>query len=386
MRNFTEEQNYFRESVRKFFETEVAPHVKQARINGIFDRELFRKAGEQGFLLIWADEKYGGMGDKDFRWEQIFIEEAFRAGCAELFLTVHSRLVGPYLGNFATEEQKQRWLPKCISGESILAVAMTEPDAGSDLAGMRTSLVDAGDHFVLNGSKIYISNGINADLVVVAAKSDPDNNPHAMTLVVVERGMEGFERGRNLEKMGLHAQDTAELFFNDVKIPKENVLGQRDMGFVHLMQGLAEERLISAVGSVANARVAFNLTRDYVMQRKVFGKPLSKMQNTQFKMAEMEAEIDVLEVYIDHCVQLSNADLLSAEKAAVAKLQASEIEWKMLDLGVQLHGGNGYMAEYEICQMFQNSRINRILAGSSEIMKLIIGRRIFSESYSSNMD
>lgn len=386
MRNFTEEQNYFRESVRKFFEIEVAPHVKQARINGIFDRELFKKAGEQGFLLIWADEKYGGMGDKDFRWEQIFIEEAFRAGCAELFLTVHSRLVAPYIGNFATEEQKQRWLPKCISGESILAVAMTEPDAGSDLAGMRTSLVDAGDHFVLNGSKIYISNGINADLVVVAAKSDPDNNPHAMTLVVVERGMEGFERGRNLEKMGLHAQDTAELFFNDVKIPKENMLGQRDMGFVHLMQGLAEERLISAVGSVANARVAFNLTRDYVMQRKVFGKPLSKMQNTQFKMAEMEAEIDVLEVYIDHCVQLSNADLLSAEKAAVAKLQASEIEWKMLDLGVQLHGGNGYMAEYEICQMFQNSRINRILAGSSEIMKLIIGRRIFSESYSSNMD
>jgi acyl-CoA dehydrogenase len=386
MRNFTEEQNYFRESVRKFFETEIAPHVKQARIDGIFDRSFFQKAGEQGFLLIWADEEYGGMGDKDFRWEQIFIEEAVRAGCAELFLTLHSRLVAPYIGNFGTAEQKSRWLPKCATGESILAVAMTEPDAGSDLAGMRASLVDAGDHFILNGSKTFISNGINADLVIVAAKSDPDNNPHAMTLVVVERGMEGFERGQNLEKMGMHAQDTAELFFNDVKIPKENILGQRDMGFLHLMQGLAEERLIAAVGNIASARTAFNLTRAYVMERKVFGKPLSKMQNTQFKMAEMEAEIDVLETYVDHCVQLSNAGLLTAEKAAVAKLQSSEIEWKMLDLGVQLHGGNGYMSEYEICQMFQGSRINRILAGSSEIMKLIISRHIFSDKYINNLD
>lgn len=385
MRDFTEEQNLFRSAVRKFLDTEVAPHVPQAQKDGIFDRSFFKKAGDNGFLMIWADEQYGGMGETDFRWEQILIEEGARAGTSELFLSLHSRLVGPYIGNFGNEEQKARWLPKCASGESILAVAMTEPDAGSDLAGMRTNLVDAGDHYVLNGSKTFISNGINADLVIVAAKTDPENNPHAMSLVVVERGMEGFERGRNLDKMGMHAQDTAELFFNDVKIPKENLLGEHGHGFFHLMQGLAEERLMAAAGNIAHARKAFDLTREYVMERKVFGKPLAVMQNTQFKMAEMEAEIDVLESYVDQCVKLINAGQLTAEKAAIAKLQTSEIEWKMMDLGVQLHGGSGYMNEYPICQLFQGARINRILAGSSEIMKLIIGRQVFSENYASNL-
>jgi acyl-CoA dehydrogenase len=238
----------------------------------------------------------------------------------------------------------------------------------------------------LNGSKTYISNGINADYVVVAGKSDPENNPHAMTLCVVERGMEGFERGRNLDKMGMKAQDTAELFFNNVIIPKENVLGEVGRGFFYLMQGLAEERLIAAVGSIASARRAFNLTREFVMERKVFGKPLSYMQNTQFKMAEMDTEIEIVEVFIDHLVAEHNEDRLTANMAAKAKLQSTEIEWKMLDLGVQLHGGAGYMKEYPICNMFTDARINRILAGSSEIMKLIISRDIFSESYSSNLD
>jgi acyl-CoA dehydrogenase len=353
---------------------------------GIVDREAFKKAGDQGFLMIWPDEQYGGLGDSDFRFEQIIMEETHRVGCASWLNTLHSRLVGSYFEHIGNDEQKQRFLPGCIKGEKILAIAMTEPDAGSDLAGMRTTLREDEDHFILNGSKTYISNGINADYVVVAGKSDPENNPHAMTLCVVERGMEGFERGRNLDKMGMKAQDTAELFFNNVIIPKENVLGEVGRGFFYLMQGLAEERLIAAVGSIASARRAFNLTREFVMERKVFGKPLSYMQNTQFKMAEMDTEIEIVEVFIDHLVAEHNEDRLTANMAAKAKLQSTEIEWKMLDLGVQLHGGAGYMKEYPICNMFTDARINRILAGSSEIMKLIISRDIFSESYSSNLD
>jgi len=386
MRNFTEEQNMFREAYRKFLEAEIAPNVEKWREQNIVDREAFEKAGEMGFLMIWPDEQYGGLGDKDFRYEQIIIEENARAGTGEWFATLHSRLVGPYIDNFGSDEQKQRWLPDCASGKKILAVAMTEPDAGSDLAGMRSTLLEEGGDYVLNGSKTFISNGINADLVVVAAKSDPDNNPHAMTLCVVERGMTGFERGRNLDKMGMKAQDTAELFFSNVKIPKENILGEPGKGFFYLMQGLAEERLIAMVGSTANARRAFNLTREFVMERKVFGKPLSYMQNTQFKMAEMDAELDIMETYVNHCVAEQNEGRLTANMSAKGKLQSSELEGRMLDLGVQLHGGAGYMKEYPICTMFTDARINRILAGSSEIMKLIIGRDIFSDNYNSILD
>jgi acyl-CoA dehydrogenase len=386
MRLFSEEQVMFRQAYRKFLEAEIVPHMVEWRQQGIVDRSAFKKAGDQGFLMIWPDEIYGGLGDKDFRYEQIIMEENIRAGTSEWFCTLHSRLVGPYIDHFGSEEQKQYFLPPCVSGEKILAIAMTEPDAGSDLAGMRTTLIDKGDYFLLNGSKIYISNGINADHIIVAAKSDPDNNPHAMTLCIVERGMEGFDRGRNLNKMGMKAQDTAELFFNNVKIPPSHILGKPGQGFFHLMEGLAEERLISAVSSAANARRAFNLTRDFVMERKVFGKPLSHMQNTQFKMAEMDAEIDVLQTFIDHSVAVHNQGKLTANGAAKAKLQATEIEWKMLDLGVQLHGGAGYMQEYPICTMFTDARVNRILAGSSEIMKLIISRDIFSDTYSSILD
>lgn len=386
MRTFTEEQNMFRDAYRKFLEAEIVPNMEKWQEQGIVDREAFKKAGDQGFLMIWPDEQYGGLGDSDFRFEQIIMEETHRVGCASWLNTLHSRLVGSYFEHIGNDEQKQRFLPGCIKGEKILAIAMTEPDAGSDLAGMRTTLREDEDHFILNGSKTYISNGINADYVVVAGKSDPENNPHAMTLCVVERGMKGFERGRNLDKMGMKAQDTAELFFNNVIIPKENVLGEVGRGFFYLMQGLAEERLIAAVGSIASARRAFNLTREFVMERKVFGKPLSYMQNTQFKMAEMDTEIEIVEVFIDHLVAEHNEDRLTANMAAKAKLQSTEIEWKMLDLGVQLHGGAGYMKEYPICNMFTDARINRILAGSSEIMKLIISRDIFSESYSSNLD
>lgn len=386
MRKFTEDQTMFREAYRKFLETEIAPNVPKWRENGIVDREAFEKAGEMGFLMVWPDEQYGGMGDNDFRFEQIIIEEVTRAGCSEWFATLHSRLVGPYINKLGTDEQKQRWLPDCVTGKKILAVAMTEPDAGSDLAGMRTTLMEEGDGYVLNGSKTYISNGILSDLIVVAAKSDPENNPHAMTLLVVERGMEGFERGRNLDKMGMKAQDTAELFFSNVKIPKENVLGEPGKGFFYLMQGLAEERLISMVGSTASARRAFNLTRDFVMERKVFGKSLAHMQNTQFKMAEMDTEIELMETYVTHCVNEHNEGRLSVNMAAKGKLMSTEIEGRMMDLGVQLHGGAGYMQEYPICGMFTDARINRILAGSSEIMKLIIGRDIFSDKYTSILD
>ena len=386
MRNFTEEQVMFREAYRKFLEQEITPNVEQWREDGIVSREAFTKAGEQGFLMIWPDEKYGGMGDKDFRYEQIIIEETVRQQAAEWFNTLHSRLVGPYLDRFGNEEQKQRFLPDCVSGKKILAVAMTEPDAGSDLAGMRSTARDAGDHFVLNGQKTYISNGILADLVIVAAKLEGGKNSHSMVLMVVERGMEGFERGRNLEKMGLKAQDTAELFFKDVKVPKENVLGEPGKGFYYLMEGLAEERLINCVGCISNARHAFNLTREFVMERKVFGQRLSDFQNTQFKMAEMDTEIDMVQTYTDHCVELHNQGKLTGNMGAKLKIMGAEVEWKMMDLGVQLHGGAGYMREYEICRMFSDARISRIYAGTTEIMKTIVGKDIFSDSYSSILD
>ncbi len=386
MRQFTEDQNMFRDAYRKFLAQEVAPHMEEFREKGIVDREIFKKAGDQGFLMIWPDEEYGGLGDSDFRYEQIIMEENSRAGTGEWFATLHSRLVGPYLTRFGNEEQKKRFLPGCVSGDTVLAVAMTEPDAGSDLSGMRAHAKDMGDHFVLNGSKTYISNGINADLVVVAAKTDPENNPYSVGLFLVERGMEGFERGRNLDKMGMKAQDTAELFFSNVKVPKENVLGDPSKGFYYLMEGLAEERLIAATGYMINARRAFDLTREFVMERKVFGKPLSHKQNTQFKLAALDAEIDIMQVYVDHCIDLHNEGKLTANMAAKAKLQASEIEWRMMDEGVQLHGGAGYMNEYPICRMFSSARVNRILAGSSEIMKLIISRDIFSDGHSSILD
>lgn len=386
MRNFTEEQRIFRESYRRFLAAEVAPNMKRWREAGIVDRALFRRAGELGILMVWPDEKYGGLGDPDFRYEQIIIEETQRAGCGEWYNTLHSRLVGPYFQRFGTEEQRERFLPKCVSGEHILAVGMTEPGAGSDLSSIRTTAKDMGDHFLLNGQKTYISNGINADLVIVAAKLHGAESRHAMVLLVVERGMPGFERGRNLDKIGLHAQDTAELFFQDVKVPKANVLGEPGKGFHYLMEGLAEERLIAACGYLANGRYAFDLTRKFVMERQVFGKPLSDQQNTQFRMAELDAELDMLQVFVDHLVAEHNAGRLTANMAAKAKMVGSEIEWRMADLGLQLHGGAGYMQEYEISRIFTDARMSRIYAGSSEIMRYIIGRDVFSERYTSILD
>jgi len=380
-RDFTEEQQMFREAYRRFLASEIVPHMERWREQGIVDRVAFRKAGEQGFLMIWPEEKYGGTGDADFRFEQIIMEENAYARTGDWYCTLHSRLVGPYLTRFGDEEQCMRFLPKCATGECILAIAMTEPDAGSDLAGMRATAVEHDDYWVLNGSKTYISNGINADLVIVAAKTDPDNNPHHMTLFLVERGMDGFERGRNLKKMGLKAQDTAELFFNEVKVPKANVLGEPGKGFIYLMQGLAEERLIGAVGYLAAAQLSFDLTADYVRERKVFGKPLARFQNTEFKLAELRTELDIAQIYIDQCVRSFNAGALTAVDAAKAKLVSSELQVKAADIGVQMHGGAGYMDEYPISRQYTDARISPIYAGSSEVMKIIISRDCLSDQY-----
>jgi acyl-CoA dehydrogenase len=324
---------------------------------------------------MWADEKYGGAGVSDFRYEQILIEELSKHGDVGFFCWLHSRLVAPYIDQLGTEEQKQRWLPDCVAGRKILAIAMTEPCAGSDVAGIRTRAEDKGDHFLLNGSKTFVSNGILADLVVVAARTNPKTR-HGLSLFVVERGMEGFERGKNLKKMGLKSQDTAELFFNNVRVPKENLLGELHRGFYHLMHGLAEERLLGAVGYLACCEAAYDVTMAYIRERKVFGQAIADFQNTRFLMANIRMEIDVAQAHVDQCVVQHNAGNLLADDAAKAKLFTSELEFRVTDTCLQLHGGNGYMDEYPISRMYTNARISRIYAGSSEIMREIIARSI----------
>ncbi|UTW12413.1 acyl-CoA dehydrogenase family protein [Marinobacterium rhizophilum] len=372
---FTEEQNMFREAFRAFLHKEVVPHQERWLEAGIVDREVFRKAGENGFLLCWADERDGGLGLRDFRYEQIMIEELALIGETGFAMNLHNRIVGPYIDRFGSDEQKQRFLPGCISGETILGVAMTEPDAGSDLAGMRATAQDRGDHFILNGSKTYITNGMLGDLFVVAAKSDP-SNPRAIGLFLVERGMEGFSRGRKLKKMGQRSQDTAELFFENVVVPRANVLGDETRGFHYLMQGLAEERLQAGTRCVAAAQYAFGLTLDFIRERKVFGQALSQYQNTRFEMAQMSTEIDLAQVYVDRCVEEHNAGRLTPEDAARLKLFASELQGRVVDKGVQFHGGAGYMDEYPISRAYTDARVTRIFAGSSEIMKEIIARSL----------
>jgi len=373
---FSEEHEQFREAYRRFLEREVLPYREQWRAAGFVPRDMFKKMGEQGFLMTWAPEEFGGLGLRDFCFQQIMIEEDAQYGEVGFFHTVHSRLIGPYLQHVGSPEQQARFIPKCVSGENILAIAMTEPDAGSDVAGIKTRAVRDGDDWLLNGSKTYISNGIQADLIIVAAKTDTEN-PRKIGLFVVEAGMDGFARGRNLSKLGLKAQDTAELFFNNVRIPAKNVLGDPSKGMHYLMQGLVEERLIAACISLAAAQRAFDVTRNYVSERQVFGQSLSHMQNTRFKMAGLRAELNALQVFVDYCVTAHNDGELTVSQAAEAKLLTSELEGRMVDEGVQLHGGAGYMTEYEICNLYANARVARILAGSSEIMKEIIARNVF---------
>ena len=372
---FEPEHEQFRDSVRKFMQTEVGPNADRWREAGIVDREVYLKAGEQGLLCVFADEKYGGAGIEDLRFDQIIIEENMRYGDIGFYINLHNDLVAPYIHKLCNDEQRDRFMPGIVSGETILAVAMTEPSTGSDLAGMKTRAVESGDHWVLNGAKTYISNGILGDLIVVAARTDPDK-PHGISLFLVERGMEGFERGRKLDKMGLKSQDTAELFFNDVKVPKANLIGEAGQGFKYLARMLAQERLIAAIGFMATAQTAFDLTLEYVKERRAFGKPIGAFQNTRFKMASMRAELDALQTYVDQCVMLLNAGELTAEDASAAKLLTSELEGRVMDECVQLHGGAGYMEEYRISRMYTDARISRIFAGTSEIMLEIIGRGI----------
>lgn len=370
---FEPEHEQFRDTVRRFFQKEIAPHTDRWREQGHVDRWAYRKAGDLGLLLMWVDEAYGGAGIDDFRYEQIVSEENIRHGDIGFYINLHSGLVAPYIAGLGSEEQKRRWLPGCVSGDKILAIALTEPGAGSDLAGMRSTAVDKGDHWVLNGSKTYISNGQLADIVVVAARTST-NESHKIGLFVVEAGMAGFERGTRLKKMGLHAQDTSELFFKDVEIPKANVLGDAGKGFHYLTQFLAGERLIVAISSMAQAQTAFDLTLEFARERRAFGRPIGKFQHNRFVLADMRARIDAMQTFVDQCVLLHNKKQLTGDVAASVKYLASELENEILDQCVQLHGGAGYMGEYRISRMFTDARVSRIFAGSSEIMREIIGR------------
>lgn len=371
-RIFDEEHNIFRESVSRWADDLLLPRKEEFHQAGLVAKDVWLDAGRQGYLCMWAEEKYGGADIDDFRFDQIFCEECIKRD-AGFYAPLHNRIVGPYLRKFGTDDQKDRFMPGIVSGETILAICMTEPGAGSDVAGIRTFAEDKGDHWLINGSKVYISNGINGGLYLVAAKTSKEN-PYSIGLFLVEGDREGFQRGQNLKKLGHQSQDTAELFFDHVKIPKENALGDPTMGFKYMMVGLAEERLIGSVGYLARAQHAFDITLDFIKQREVFGRPVGTFQNSRFKMAAMKTELDAAQAFVDQCVMEHLDGNLTADMGAEIKLFTSEVEGRVVDECLQLHGGAGYMDEYEISRLFVDARVSRIYAGSSEIMKEIIGR------------
>ena len=371
-----QEHEDFRAVARSFFDKEVVPHHAAWEEAGIVDREIWRKAGERGLLCFDVDEEYGGPGIQDFRYNMVLAEESARAGASGPGFAVHTDIIVPYISSLGTDEQKQRWLPGCVSGDIVTAIAMTEPGAGSDLQGIRTSAVDAGDHYVLNGSKTFISNGILADLVVVVCRTDPDAGHQGISLLVVERGMEGFERGRNLDKMGLHAQDTAELSFTDVHVPKENLLGAEGSGFISLMENLPQERISIGCIAVAAVEHVLDLCLAYAKEREAFGKPIGKFQHNRFVLAEMATEAHIARVFINDCVLRLNAGEVDTALASMAKWWTTELQKRVVDAGVQLHGGYGYMNEYPIAKAYVDSRIQTIYGGTTEIQKEIIGRML----------
>jgi alkylation response protein AidB-like acyl-CoA dehydrogenase len=375
---FTDEHELFRASVRRFIENEVVPHNDRWERQGIVDRSLFTGAGAHGFLGMAVPAEYGGGGVDDFRYNLVIAEEIQRAkvNAAGLGWTLHNDICLPYFLSLCTEEQKARWLPGIASGELITAIAMTEPGIGSDLASMATTAVRDGDCYVVNGSKTFITNGINADLVITAVKTDPSQRHGGISLLVVERGMPGFERGRNLEKIGLHAQDTAELFFTDVRVPVANRLGEEGQGFRYLMENLPQERLSIAATGVAAARAAFEETLAYVRERRAFGQPVGSFQNTRFRLAEAATEIEIAQTFIDRCVLALNAGELTTAEASMAKWWCTELQGRVIDVCVQLHGGYGYMAEYPVARAYADARVTRIYGGTTEIMKEIIARSL----------
>jgi acyl-CoA dehydrogenase len=325
-------------------------------------------------LCMDVPEAYGGLGLADFRYNLIIAEEAVHYGGAAVGFCVHTDMVAPYITKFGSEEQKRKYLPGLVSGETIAAVAMTEPNTGSDLQGIQTTAVRDGGHYVINGQKTFITNGILNDLVIVVAKTDSAAGAAGISLIIVERGMAGYERGRNLEKVGLHAQDTAELFFNNVRVPVENRVGQEGAGFMYLMQGLPQERLSIGASAVAASERILNMTVEYCRERTAFGRPIGKFQHNRFTLAEMKTEVEIARVFLEHCVLLHNAGELTAEKAAMLKWWATEMQLRVVNAGVQLHGGYGYMLEYPIARAYLNSRAQTIYGGTTEIMKEIIGR------------
>ncbi|MFF4158798.1 acyl-CoA dehydrogenase family protein [Streptomyces sp. NPDC001678] len=375
---FTADHEAFRETVRTFLAKEVAPHQEQWEKDGIVSRDAWRAAGRQGLLGLAVPEEYGGGGNRDFRYSTVLAEEFARAGAAGLAVQLHNDMVGPYLAGLATEEQKRRWLPGFCSGEIISAIAMTEPGAGSDLQGIRTAAEDRGDHWLLNGAKTFISNGILGDLVVVVARTTPEGGARGLSLLVVERGMPGFERGRNLDKIGQKAQDTAELFFSDVHVPKENLLGELHGAFGHLMANLPQERLSIAVSAIAAAEHVLEITTRYVKEREAFGRPLARLQHIRFEIAEMATECAVTRAFLDRCVTDHDRGELDAVHASMAKWWATELQKRVADRCLQLHGGYGYMAEFPVAKAFTDGRIQTIYGGTTEIMKEIIGRSLLS--------
>ncbi|MGH3911516.1 MAG: acyl-CoA dehydrogenase family protein [Pseudonocardiaceae bacterium] len=377
-RLFDAEHEAFRASVRAFLDKEVLPHQQAWDAEGIVPRQLFVRAGDNGFLGTAIPEEFGGGGVADFRFNAVLGEEIMYAGAAGagLGLTLHNDVCLPYFLDLATEEQKRRWLPGIASGELITALAMTEPGMGSDLASMTTTAVRADEHYVVNGSKTFITNGINADLVITAVKTDPQARHHGMSLLVLERGMAGFERGRNLAKLGQHAQDTAELFFSDVNVPVANLLGTEGGGFGHLVDRLPQERLSIAVSGVAGARAALELTLTYVKDRNAFGRPVGSFQHSKFRLAEMATEVDIAQTFADRCIEALNEGELTVADAAKAKWWCTELQGRVVDACLQLHGGYGYMLEYPIARAYADARITRIYGGTTEIMKEVIGRSL----------
>ncbi|MBM45901.1 MAG: acyl-CoA dehydrogenase [Acidimicrobiaceae bacterium] len=375
---FDEEHDMFRESVRSFIDKEIAPNHEKWEQNGKVDKEMFQKAGSNGFLGMAIPEEYGGGGVEDFRYNSIINEEVQLAGVvgSGMCITLHNDVCLPYFINYCNEEQAERWMPGLVSGNLMSAIAMTEPAIGSDLASMGTSARPEGNGYVVNGSKTFITNGINSDLIITAVKTDPSEKHKGMSLLVVEDGMEGFERGRNLDKLGMKSQDTAELFFNDLYIPEENVLGGEGSGFLNLVNNLPQERLSIAITGTASAQAAFNWTVDYVTEREAFGQKISAFQNTRFELAEMKTELDLAWVFIDRQIQALNDGELTAEDAAEAKWWCTEMQLRTITRCLQLFGGYGFMNEYPIARAYADARVQTIYGGTTEIMKEIIGRQI----------